>query len=598
LFLDRRDTAFTVPLVSVSPSRRAAYAVERLCPPPQFAWVDYARRREAILDIQDLWYKNAVVYALEVEAFQDSNGDGIGDFAGLTRRLAYLAGLGVTCVWLHPFYTSPRRDDGYDVSDYYSVDPRFGDLGDFVEFAHQAETFGIRIVIDLVVNHTSIEHPWFRAARVDPTSPFRDYYVWSDKQPKDVTSGIVFPGHQKSIWTLDRKAGAWYYHRFYDFQPDLNFANPAVRREIHKIMGFWLELGVSGFRVDALPFLIEDKRPDVLAEPKDYRYLEEMRQFLAWRAKDAIVLGEANVELSELPQYFGDGNRVQMLFNFYLNQQIFNAIARQDAAPLIRALESLPTLPDTSQWGSFLRNHDEIDLGRLTEAERQHAFAVFGPKRTMQLYNRGIRRRLAPMLGNDMRRVMLAYSIMFTLPGTPVLRYGEEIGMGDLLSLRERAAIRTPMQWSDEPNAGFSTAPPNKLVRPLIRDGEFGFPRLNVEQQRREPTSLLNSIERMIRLRKEHPEFGFGECAIIDSAEPSVFAIRSSWQANTSIAVHNLAARRVNVRLAIPGADTGHLLDALGGDRFEPRRDGLVDITLEPYGFRWLRLRAMPQQGR
>ena len=269
--------------------------------------------------IRDLWYNNAFLYALDVESFQDGNGDGIGDFAGLTRRLAYLAGLGVTCVWLHPFFVSPRRDDGYDISDYYGVDPRFGDLGDFVEFAHEASTFGIRIVVDLVVNHTSNEHPWFQAARADPNSPYRDYYVWSKERPKDIETGIVFPGHQKAIWTYDRKAGAWYYHRFYDFQPDLNFANPAVRREIQKIMGYWLELGVSGFRVDALPFLIENKRADSADGPKDYRYLEEMRQFLAWRARDAIVLGEANVELSELPQYFGDGDRVQMLLNFYTN---------------------------------------------------------------------------------------------------------------------------------------------------------------------------------------------------------------------------------------------------------------------------------------
>jgi maltose alpha-D-glucosyltransferase/alpha-amylase len=540
--------------------------------------------------LQDLWYRNAIIYALEIESFQDGNGDGIGDFAGLTRRLAYLAGLGVTCVWLHPFYGSPRRDDGYDVADYYGVDPRYGDLGDFVEFAHQAGTFGIRIVVDLVVNHTSNQHPWFQAARFDRASPYRDYYVWSEKRPKDIHKGIVFPGHQESIWTYDRKAGAWYYHRFYDFQPDLNFANPAVRREIQKIMGFWLELGVSGFRIDALPFLIEDKRADSSEEAKDYSYLEEMRQFLAWRAQDAIVLGEANVELSELPHYFGDGDRVQMLLNFYVNQQVFNSMARQDVAPLIRALESMPELPETAQWGSFLRNHDEIDLGRLTEAERQHAFAQFGPDPNMQLYDRGIRRRLAPMLGNDQRRIELAYSLMFTLPGTPVLRYGEEIGMGDDLSLPERAAIRTPMQWSDGRNAGFSTAPPNRLVRPVIDDGPFGYERVNVERQRRDPGSLLNRVERMIRLRKEHPEFGFGTSTPIDTADPAVLGIRASWQESTTIALHNLADRSTRVRVALPDEEASHLVDALGGDRFVRRGDA-VEVALEPYGYRWLRVR-------
>ena len=546
------------------------------------------------MPIRDLWYRNAVIYALDIESFQDDNGDGIGDFAGLTRRLAYLAGLGVTCVWLHPFFGSPRQDDGYDITDYYAVDPRFGDLGDFVEFAHQAETFGIRIVVDLVVNHTSRQHPWFQAARADPASPYRDYYVWSKKRPRDITTGIVFPGVQKSIWTFDRKAGAWYYHRFYDFQPDLNFANPAVRREIHKIMGYWLELGVSGFRVDALPFLIENKQADSTDEPKDYSYLEEMRQFLAWRAKDAVVLGEANVELAELPSYFGDGNRVQMLLNFYVNQQVFNALARQEAAPLIRALESLPRLPDTAHWGNFLRNHDEIDLGRLTEAERQHAFAQFGPEPTMQLYNRGVRRRLAPMLGNDVRRLALAYSLCFTLPGTPVLRYGDEIGMGDLLTLPERAAIRTPMQWSEEENAGFSTAPRAKLVRPIIRDGEYGFDRVNVERQRRDPQSLLNTIERMIRLRKEHPEFGIGEYTIVGAADPAVFGIRAAGQGGITFAVHNLADRPAQVTLELPDDEASHLLDALGGDQFKPRSGRSVEINLEPYGFRWLRVRRGP----
>jgi maltose alpha-D-glucosyltransferase / alpha-amylase len=541
--------------------------------------------------MQDLWYKNAIIYALDIESFQDGNGDGIGDFAGLTRRLAYLAGLGVTCVWLHPFYTSPRRDDGYDISDYYTVDPRFGDLGDFVEFAHEAETFGIRIMVDLVVNHTSDEHAWFRAARSDPESPYRKYYVWSAKPPEDPTAGIVFPGAQKATWTKDRTAGAWYFHRFYDFQPDLNFANPEVRREIQKIMGFWLELGVSGFRVDALPFLIDAKTANPSHAPKDYHYLEEMREFLAWRARDAIVLGEANVELSELREYFGGGERVQMLFNFYLNQQLFNALARQESAPLIRALESLPELPETCQWGSFLRNHDELDLGRLTEAERREAFAAFGPDRKMQLYERGIRRRLAPMLGNDHRRILLAYSLMFTLPGTPVLRYGDEIGMGDHLSLPERNAIRTPMQWSNEENAGFSTAPAKQLVRPLIKDGEYGFKKVNVEQQRYDPHSLLNNVERMIRLRKEHPEFGFGNSTIIDSAEPAVFAIRAEWEGDTTIAVHNVAERNACLRLTLSREDSKQLVDVFHGDRYARRADGSVEVDLEPYGFRWLQVR-------
>jgi len=547
------------------------------------------------MPVEDLWYKNAIIYSLDVESFQDSNGDGIGDFPGLTRRLAYLAGLGVTCVWLHPFYTSPRRDDGYDVTDYYTVDPRFGTLGDFVEFAHQAESNGLRVIVDLVVNHTSNEHPWFQAARSDPKSPYRDYYVWSEERPKDIKSGIVFPGYQDNIWTFDRKAGAWYYHRFYDFQPDLNFANPMVREEIRKIMGFWLQMGVSGFRVDALPFLIEFKEVDSAKDGKDYRYLEEFRHFLSWRSRDAIVLGEANVTLDEMREYFGHGDRVQMLLNFTANQHMFNSFARQDATSLVRALESLPPLPMTAQWGTFLRNHDEIDLGRLTEAERKQAFEAFGPDENMQLYDRGIRRRLAPMLGNDPRLLELAYSLLCTLPGTPVLRYGEEIGMGDDLSLPERNAIRTPMQWSNEPNAGFSNAPKQQLVRPVIEDAEYGYQKVNVEMQRRDPLSLLNRMERMIRLRKEHPEFGLGEWSLVDTGLAPIFAIRAEWQGTVTVAVHNFADRPFRVPLKLPGHEAQHLVDSLRNESFPIPEDGTAcEIELDPYGFRWLRVSKTP----
>lgn len=546
------------------------------------------------MPFEDLWYKNAVIYALDIEAFQDSNGDGVGDFEGLTRRLGYLAGLGVTCVWLHPFFTSPRRDDGYDISDYYTIDPRYGTLGDFVEFTHQAQSFGIRVIVDLVVNHTSNEHPWFQAARSDPKSKYRDYYVWSEKRPKDITSGVVFPGYQPTIWSLDRKAKAWYYHRFYDFQPDLNFANPVVREEIRRVMGFWLQLGVSGFRVDAVPFLIELKEPDKQGEePKDYGYLEEFRQFLAWRSRDAIVMGEANVALSEIPQYFGDGDRMQMLLNFMANQHLFNSIAQEVASPLIRALESLPKLPPTAQWGTFLRNHDEIDLGRLTTAERKVAFEKFGPDPNMQLYDRGVRRRLAPMLGNDVECIELAYSLLFCLPGTPVLRYGEEIGMGDDLTLPERNSVRTPMQWSEEPNAGFSSAPPNQLLRPVISAGEYGYERVNVESQRRDPNSLLNRVERLIRLRKEHPEFGHGDWNLIDTADPAVFGIRATWQGSTTIALHNFSPKPRKVSLKLPDEEVEHLVDSLRGEKVGILKDGVCEVPLEGRGFRWFRVKQL-----
>jgi maltose alpha-D-glucosyltransferase/alpha-amylase len=396
--------------------------------------------------IDDLWYKNAIIYCLDVEKYLDANGDGVGDFAGLTRKLDYLAGLGVTCVWLQPFYPSPNKDNGYDVSDYYGVHPKHGTLGEFVEFMNHAEQIGLRVIVDLVVNHTSTRHPWFQSARQDPHSPYRDWYLWSKARPRDWNKGMVFPGVQTATWTRDARADQYYFHRFYDFQADLNTWNPAVRREIERIMGFWLQLGVSGFRMDAVPFLIERKGAGI-APRKDYEMLHEMRDFLQWRRRDAILLAEANVPPDESLEYFGDlGDRLQMMLNFPVNQRLFHAMATGDIAPLVRALESTFKRPQAAQWVNFLRSHDELDLGRLSVAQRRRVFEAFGPSKDMQLYDRGIRRRLAPMLDNDRRRLELAFSLLFTLPGTPMLQYGDEIGMGDDLSLPERECARTPMR--------------------------------------------------------------------------------------------------------------------------------------------------------
>src|SRR5580704_15803900 len=381
--------------------------------------------------INDLWYKNAVIYCLSVATYMDANGDGVGDFEGLVRRLDYLSGLGVTAIWLMPFQTSPCKDDGYDISDYYGVDPRFGTLGDFVEFAHGAKQRGIRLLIDLVVNHTSNEHTWFQQARNNPNSKYRNWYVWSKKKPPRAREGIVFPGVQKSTWSYDEKAKAWYFHRFYDFQPDLNTSNPEVLAEILKIMGFWIQLGVSGFRMDAVPFIISTKGPQVKEPEEQYDMLRSFREFLQWRQGDCIVLAEANVLPESDMEYFGDdGNRMHMMFNFHVNQHLFYALAAADTRPLINAMKATKQRPATAQWGLFLRNHDELDLGRLSEQQRQKVFEAFGPDRNMQLYERGIRRRLAPMLDGDRRRLELAYSLLFTLPGTPVIRYGDELGMG------------------------------------------------------------------------------------------------------------------------------------------------------------------------
>jgi maltose alpha-D-glucosyltransferase/alpha-amylase len=369
--------------------------------------------------INDLWYKNAVIYCLSVATYMDANGDGIGDFQGLIRRLDYLQGMGVTALWLMPFQPSPFRDDGYDVADYYGVDPRFGTLGDFVEFTHGCRQRGMRVLIDLVVNHTSNEHPWFREARSNPKSKYRDWYVWSKKKPKNANSGVVFPGVQKSTWDYDDAARAYYFHRFYDFQPDLNTANPEVQAEILKIMGFWLQLGVSGFRMDAVPFIIAEKGANVSKPQEHYDMLRTFSQFLNWRQGDAIILAEANVLPGTDMKYFGSSaERLQMMFNFQVNQHLFYAMASHDARPLVKALKATKNRPATAQWDQFLRNHDELDLGRLLPKQRRCVFEAFGPDANMQLYQRGIRRRLAPMLQGDRRRLELAYSLMMTLPWT------------------------------------------------------------------------------------------------------------------------------------------------------------------------------------
>ncbi|MGY2850733.1 maltose alpha-D-glucosyltransferase/alpha-amylase [Bradyrhizobium sp. USDA 4510] len=436
--------------------------------------------------IDDLWYKNGVIYCLSVGTYMDANGDGIGDFSGLLRRLDYLHGLGITAIWLMPFQPSPNRDDGYDISDYYDVDPRYGTLGDFVEFTHGCQQRGIRVIIDLVVNHTSDQHDWFRSARSSKDSPYRDWYVWSDRKPANANTGMVFPGVQKSTWTRDKQAGAWYFHRFYDFQPDLNTSNPHVQAEILKIMGFWIQLGVSGFRMDAVPFVIATKGASRRKPVEQYDMLRSFREFLQWRQGNAIILAEANVLPETDMEYFGrDGDRMHMMFNFHVNQHLFYALASADTKPLAKALTATKPRPATAQWGLFLRNHDELDLGRLSKPQRETVFEAFGADKSMQLYDRGIRRRLAPMLGGDRRRIELAYSVMCTLPGTPVIRYGDELGMGDNLDLPERGCARTPMQWSTEPHAGFTES--DRPCVPVIDNGPYGYEHVNAAKQRRDP---------------------------------------------------------------------------------------------------------------
>jgi maltose alpha-D-glucosyltransferase/alpha-amylase len=538
----------------------------------------------------DLWYKNAVIYCLDVETFMDSNGDGIGDFPGLSHRLDHIEALGATCVWLLPFYPSPNRDNGYDITDFYGVDPRLGSPGDFVNFTRAARDRGLRVIIDFVANHTSIDHPWFQEARSSRKSRYRDWYVWSEEKPKDIHEGVVFPGYQKSIWSYDRKARAWYLHRFYEHQADLNIANAEVREELDKAMGYWLELGVAGFRIDAVPFLIEylgvpeDKRP--ATDP--HLYLEHMRDFLSWRRAEAMMLAEANITLDQVDEYFCRGDRMNMVFNFMLNQHLFLAFARQDAEPVKRIMAQIPEIPEQGQWASFLRNHDELDLGRLSKKEREEVYAAFGPEPAMQLYDRGIRRRLAPMFSGDGRRLKMANSLMFALPGTPVIWYGEEIGMGDDLSLEERNSVRTPMQWSDRKNAGFSEAPARRLVRPVVSTGPFGYRKVNIAAQRDVPGSMMEHMQRLIRTRRSCPEIGWGTCELLETGQASVLAFAHEWQGQTLVTLHNVADRAVAARLphdAVPP----ELMPLFSSDGDRQPHSATEPIRLEPYGFRWFR---------
>jgi maltose alpha-D-glucosyltransferase/alpha-amylase len=534
------------------------------------------------------WYQQAVVYCLDVQTFQDSNGDGVGDLPGLVSRLDYLARLGVTALWLNPIHPTPDRDDGYDVSDYYGVDPRLGTLGDFVELVHQCENRGIRLMIDLVVNHTSDEHPWFRSARSSPDSPYRAWYVWSPTEPPHAEEGVVFPGYQRGTWSYDKVAKLWYHHRFYDFQPDLNWSNPEVREEIGRVVAFWLQLGVSGFRMDGAPFVIEEVHPDTLDRTMHYEWLNDLHEHIAWRRGDAAVLAEANVPREQLLEFFGArGDRLQMMFNFAENQQTFLALARGSAVPVETAIQSSPAVPPGCNWATFLRNHDEIDLSGLQESERADVFAAFGPDEDMQLYGRGIRRRLAPMLGGDRRMLELAYVLQFSLPGTPVIRYGEEIGMGDDLALQQRDAIRTPMQWADAPEGGFTTS--EQPIRPMIAKGDFGFPTVNVRAQQADPGSLLSWFERMIRVLRECPEFGTGSCTVLDTRDEHMLALRYDCPTGSVLAAVNLGSEAASLDLSSQvQAAPGFPVDVLADRKYDSA--DLAALAVDGRGYRWLRL--------
>lgn len=546
-----------------------------------------------ITDTSDLWWKTAVVYCLDVETFLDWGGDGVGDIAGLVQRIDYLAELGVTCLWLMPVYPTPDRDDGYDITDFYGVDSRLGNHGDFVELVRTARDRGMRVIVDLVVNHTSDEHPWFKAARSSRDSPYRDWYVWCDDPPETKPAEIVFPDQETSIWEWDAKAGQHYLHRFYKHQPDLNVANPRVRDEIQKIIGFWLQLGVSGFRVDAVPFFIETQgQPSAGIAPDPHEILKELRAFLSRRAGEAILLGEVNLPHAQQRRFFGDehGDEMHMLFDFIGMQNLYLSLARSDARPLAKALANRPVTHRSCQWATFVRNHDELTLDKLTDKQRREVFDAFGPDPDMQLYGRGLRRRLPTMLDGDPRRIRMVYSLLFSLPGTPVLFYGEEIGMGENLDIPGRSAVRSPMQWRNGANGGFSSAPKRKLVAPVVTGG-FGPEHVNVEDQRRDPDSLLSFMTRLITRYREAPELGWGQMDILDQPHTAVLAHRLTQDDAATVLLHNLSAEPVTVPLCLGACDEGTVLvDQLCDGATELDPTGNIELPLDGYGHRWLRV--------
>jgi maltose alpha-D-glucosyltransferase/alpha-amylase len=534
--------------------------------------------------LHDQWYKNAIIYCIDVETFADSNGDGVGDFRGLSSRLDYLSGLGVNCIWLMPIFPTPNRDDGYDVMDYTTVDARLGSMADFTEFMVEATERGMHVLMDLIPNHTSDQHPWFQQARTGKKSPYYDYYVWREDDPGDTSGEVVFPGEQDGIWSYEEQAKAWYLHRFYPFQPDLNFANPLVRDEFRQIMGLWLQQGIHGFRIDAAPFLQDDHGGPESA----HTFLQELRDFAIVRKGNAVLLGEVDVGLSTLADYFGAGNELQALFNFHLNRYVFLGLAQESADPIKFGLEQLPTIPGSGQWVNFLRHHDELNLSRITKAEREEVFERFGPQAKHQVYNRGLRRRLAPMLDGDPARLKLAYSLLFSLPGAPMIFYGEEIGMGENLALPGRLAVRGLMQWTSYGHGGFSEAHPRTYVRPMLAEDPYGFRNVSVSKQRGERDSLMNWMAGLLRTRRECGEIGTGSWSAFPTGTDAVLGLTYEVPDSRLLIVNNLSGRTQRVRLDAAKAELTCVTEMFA-DSFYPEWEG-DEITLKPFGFRWLRL--------
>ena len=540
--------------------------------------------------INDLWYKNAVIYCLSVGTYMDSNGDGVGDFAGLMRRLDYIQGLGVTAIWLMPFQSSPGRDDGYDICDYYNVDERYGTLGDFVEFAHGAQQRGIRVIIDLVVNHTSDQHPWFQASRKAPLGHRkRNYYVWSDDPNRYAGTRIIFSDTEKSNWTLDPISKQYYWHRFFSHQPDLNFDNPHVERLVARIMKFWLDQGVDGLRLDAIPYLIEREGTSNENLRETHDVVKRIRSVLDGRYPDRMLLGEANMWPEDVRDYFADGDECHMAYHFPLMPRMYMAIALEDRHPIVEIIDQTPDIPDNCQWAIFLRNHDELTLEMVTSRERDYMYKMYAADARARL-NLGIRRRLAPLMDNDIERIKLMNSMLLSMPGSPIIYYGDEIGMGDNFFLGDRNGVRTPMQWSPDRNAGFSRADPQQLYLPPIMDPIYGYEAVNVEAQTRDRSSLLNWMKRMLQTRKQSQAFGRGTMKFIRPGNRKVLVYLREYGEDTILCVANLARSAQPVELDLSTYRGSVPIELLGRTPFPPVGDLPYLLTLPGYGFYWFKL--------
>jgi maltose alpha-D-glucosyltransferase/alpha-amylase len=536
-----------------------------------------------------LWYKNSIFYEVYVRAFFDSNNDGNGDLKGLIQQLDYLQDLGVDCLWLLPIYPSPLKDDGYDISDYYGILPQYGTLQDFKQLVEEAHARSLRVITDLVLNHTSDQHPWFQSARSHPDSPYHDYYVWSDTDQTYSDARIIFLDTEASNWTWDEVAGQYYWHRFYSSQPDLNFDNPAVRSEMLKVMRFWLDMGVDGFRADAVPYLFESQGTNCENLPETHAYLKELRRFLDEQYPNRILLCEANQWPEDVRPYFGEGDEFHMGFHFPLMPRLYMAIRQGDRTPIEWILDRTPAIPGNCQWCTFLRNHDELTLEMVTEGERKWMWQEYAPVPRMRL-NLGIRRRLAPLLDNDRRKIELANSLLFTLPGSPIIYYGDEIGMGDNIWLPDRNGVRTPMQWDEGLNAGFSKANPADLYSPLIDRIPYEPMWVNVSSQRSDLGSLLNLIRKMIAIRKKHLAFGLGDFEWVKPDLKSLAAYQRSYRDEKLLVVNNLSPRTQIFEFQLPGDGSSVPLDLLSGSNFPGKKGNNLRLTLEPYQYLWLKL--------